>query len=80
MNNLKRHSIVLPDSEVKSLTRLAQITRSVSKTGETNGKPSWRVLIRNIGKGVVKIQFPVLRKKRPTIINRRPVIADTSDR
>ena len=50
-----RESIVLEDAEFSALEKLAARTKSLSTTRHTAGKPSWRVLIRRIARGEVKI-------------------------
>lgn len=51
-----RESLELTDNEWQALEILADLTNSTSKRGRSAGQPSWRILIKRIASGEIKLQ------------------------
>lgn len=56
-----RHSVDLRPEEVETLNAIADEAGCKSRSGPTCGKPSWRVLLKDIAGGKVF----VIRKEKP---------------
>ncbi len=51
-----RESLELTKPEKDGLVRLAKKTKSVTTSGPTAGKASWRVLVARLGRGEVQLK------------------------
>lgn len=51
-----RESLELTDNEWQALEVLADLTKSTSRRGRSAGQPSWRILIKRIASGEIKLQ------------------------